>query len=162
MIDAADMIVMLERNHAILLRETAGITHEESLIQPPYNGNCFNWVLGHIVMSRNWMQILFGLPPLWPEAQRKRYDRYSEPITSGADAVRFEKMLEDLETLQTLIVSTLRTVQTEQLTEMREFIPNQAPAPVYTWMQFMLWHESYHVGQTNILRQVAGKNDKTL
>jgi len=27
---------------------------------------------------------------------------------------------------------------------------------------FLCWHESYHTGQTEALRQLAGKNDKVI
>jgi len=30
------------------------------------------------------------------------------------------------------------------------------------WLNFLLWHETYHVGTTEQLRQLAGKNDKVI
>ena len=29
-------------------------------------------------------------------------------------------------------------------------------------LSFLSWHETYHVGQTEALRQLAGKNDKVI
>ena len=42
----------LERNYSVLEMQLKDVTHEESLIQPPYSGNCLNWILGHLVLSR--------------------------------------------------------------------------------------------------------------
>jgi uncharacterized damage-inducible protein DinB len=30
------------------------------------------------------------------------------------------------------------------------------------WLLFFFFHESYHTGQTEIMRQAAGKNDKII
>lgn len=40
------------RNTAIIKMQIEGLTHEESLLQPPFRANCLNWVLGHINVSR--------------------------------------------------------------------------------------------------------------
>ncbi len=29
-------------------------------------------------------------------------------------------------------------------------------------LHFLCWHETYHIGQTELLRQVIGKNDKVI
>ena len=33
-----------------------GLSHEDSLVQPPAGGNCLNWVAAHIVASRGAMR----------------------------------------------------------------------------------------------------------
>jgi hypothetical protein len=38
--------------YRVIKRQLDGVSHEESLVQPPFRGNCLNWVLGHIVCSR--------------------------------------------------------------------------------------------------------------
>ena len=65
MIDAASLTMILQRNFGIIQRQIKDITHEQSLIQPPFRGNCMNWVLGHMVMSRQRILIMTGQPLLW-------------------------------------------------------------------------------------------------
>src|SRR5450759_2850814 len=43
----------LKRCNRILHAEIKDITHAESLVQPPYNVNRLNWVLGHILTARD-------------------------------------------------------------------------------------------------------------
>lgn len=38
-----------ENIDGILRLNVAGLTHEESLIQPRPGGNCLNWVMGHLL-----------------------------------------------------------------------------------------------------------------
>ena len=46
MIDAAQLAKAFGRNTAILKMQVAGLSHEESLPQTPYNINCLNWTVG--------------------------------------------------------------------------------------------------------------------
>ena len=35
---------LFKTNHYILNRQIEGLTHEDSLLQLPFRGNCLNWV----------------------------------------------------------------------------------------------------------------------
>jgi hypothetical protein len=60
-------------NYRVIRRQVDGLTHEDSLLQLPFRGNCLNWVLGHIVATRNRALALLGEPPIWSEAEAARY-----------------------------------------------------------------------------------------
>ena len=44
-------------------------------------------------------------------------------------------------------------------------VGSTAPGNIWTtaeFLHFLLWHETYHTGQTELLRQLTGVNDKVI
>ncbi len=154
----ANLRAGLERNAGVLDMQLKSVTHEESLVQPPYHGNCLNWILGHLNISRANLLKLAGLPAPWPDGAYARYKRDSDPIVAPEDSLPLERLRADFATTQELLLARLD-----------EMTPDELAAPA-AWgrgttlemLEFLAWHETYHVGQTEILRQVAGKNDKVI
>lgn len=162
-IDARTLIETANRNFGTLVRHIQDLTHEESLIQPSFNANCLNWVVGHMLQSRDKMLQLVDEPAVWTAEWIARYERGSEPITSGDDAIRLEQMLADFQTAHERLVAKLGRMTPEDLAApAKEVIKNIAPQSTAEFLNFLLWHETYHVGQVDLLRQVAGKNDKII
>src|SRR6185369_11938380 len=144
MIDAAGLTMILQRNFGVIQRQIKDITHEQSLMQPPFRGNCMNWVLGHLVMSRQRILIMTNQPTVWTQEQCNRYERGSEPIVDNGEALPFEKIAADLATSHQKILAWLEKAKPEDLDV--EIIPHNIPAdagPVWDWMEFLLWHEAY-------------------
>jgi uncharacterized damage-inducible protein DinB len=164
MTDAKSLITAAERNFGVLKREVEGLTHADSLIQPPFRGNCLNWVVGHVTQSRDKMLQALGEQSVWTTDQIARYERESDAVTTDVPGVvPFEQMLVDLETTQERLLSALkRCVQADLDARSPEVIKGLSDWTVGDTVAFLLWHETYHVGQTNLLRQVGGKNDKTI
>ena len=163
MIDAKLLLEIAERNYRTLQRQIGGLTHEQSLLQPPFRGNCLNWVVGHLVTSRERMLLLVDAEPVWTPEQRTRYERGSEPVTDGKDAFHFEQIVADLGRAHERLVNRLQTITAGELNARK--VPYNLPAdpePVWDWLQFLLWHETYHIGNTELLRQLAGTNDKVI
>lgn len=163
MIDVRLLYEGAERNYRTLLRQISGLTHEQSLLQPPFRGNCLNWVVWHVVMSRERMLLLVDADPVWTAEPRMRYERNSEPITDSKDALHFDKIVADLGVLHERLVSRLQAITADDLNVGK--VPYNLPAdpePVWDWLQFLLWHETYHIGNTELLRQLAGTNDKVI
>jgi len=142
---------LFEVNRYALSVNVEGITHEESLIQPPRGGNCLNWVVGHIVANRNHVLQLLGEPPIWPEPDYETYRRGSAPILDGARARRLEKLIEDFHRSQERIGAALDRIGDEKLAE------KEGDETVGERLAFLHFHEAYHVGQTALLRRMAGK-----
>jgi uncharacterized damage-inducible protein DinB len=151
------MIKLIQRTYDVLKQQTEDLTHEDSLLQPP-NENCLNWVLGHIIQGRNRILLMMGTEGVWTEAEVALYKRDSPPITpENADtALRFERLLSDLDQSQVMMVNALRQKTLEDMDEMR------GERSLGEWLGYFVFHESYHTGQTSQLRQLAGKNDKVL
>jgi hypothetical protein len=149
-------------NYWILGRQTANLTHEQSLLQLPFRGNCMNWVLGHITTRRHEMLELVGAELIWTPEWQARYNTGSEPITSGADAMRFEQILADLGTAHERLLARLAVITMDEMNAPAKTVPQDPPPTVAQRLAGLLWHETYHVGQTEILRQLAGTNDKII
>ncbi|MEZ4519114.1 MAG: hypothetical protein R3C44_20615 [Chloroflexota bacterium] len=82
----------------LMQRFTDGLSHEESVLQqPPFDANCFNWVLGHMLSSRNEASVTLGQLPLWPEELLALYRTGSDPITDSATAYPLETLLADVD-----------------------------------------------------------------
>ena len=64
MITKDEFTKLLSHELDILNRQTEGLTHQESLLQPQPGGNCLNWVVGHLVGNLVIiLSVLAGDPP---------------------------------------------------------------------------------------------------
>ncbi len=143
---------LIDRVVALQLR---GVTHEESLINPPFRGNCLNWVLGHLVFSRTGVLRFLQESVPWTKEEAQPYTSESDPLTADK-ALPLEQILEFLEISQTRLRAGLSKVSAEEL---------DAPAGEGTRedrISFAQWHETYHLGQLELLRQLTGKDDQVL
>ena len=57
----------------------AGLTHQDSLVQPRPGGNRLNWVLGHLLWAYNGILPLLGQKQVIDEESLKRYARGAPP-----------------------------------------------------------------------------------
>lgn len=142
---------LFDVNRYALSVNVEGITHEESLIQPPRGGNCLNWVVGHIVANRNHVLRLLGEEPIWSEAEAEAYRRGSAPILDGARARPFAKLVEDFHRSQERLGAALDRADDAKLAE------KEGKETVGESLAFLHFHEAYHIGQTALLRRMAGK-----
>jgi hypothetical protein len=148
-----------KRNLAIIEAQTKDLTHQDALVQVP-GGNCLNWVLGHIADSRDQVLFLLGKGPALGEAAA-RYRRESDPVTAdGPGIVPLERLLAALVEGQGRIAAALAVLTEEALAEVRR--DGDRTLPLGTLLHFSMWHETYHVGQTELLRALAGKRDKVI
>jgi uncharacterized damage-inducible protein DinB len=143
--------------YRVIHRQLNGLSNEDSFLQPPFRGNCLNWVLGHVVFSREAVLTELGEAFPWTEAEAARYMRNSEPVTSAEDALSLERLLSALEESQARILAGLKRVSDEDLEK-----PAGDDETVGEQIAFSHWHETYHVGQLELLRQLSGKNDKVI
>jgi uncharacterized damage-inducible protein DinB len=162
-IEARTLLDAANRNYGIIQRQVAGLSHEDSLLQLPFRGNCLNWVVGHIMQSRNKMLKIVGAATVWTDEQIARYDREALPVVNGDDAMQFEQILTDFKQTHERFVEKLSSMaQDDLLLPAPEVIKGIPDWSISEFLNFLLWHETYHVGQTEILRQLAGTNDKVI
>ena len=83
---AATLTKLFEINHHAIKVNADGITDAEALIQPEPGGNCMNWIIGHILASREGMLRLLGEPTVLSPEMAERYKRGSAPITKANHA----------------------------------------------------------------------------
>lgn len=151
------------RNQRILHAQAEGLSHEQSLTQTEYNVNCFNWVLGHVVSGRSQLLVrLFGVEPIMSEEQAARYLRESDPITEdGPGVMAFADLLGLLDASEEALEAALADVDDEFMAEELS-VEDGRMASRAAQVMFTYFHDTYHIGQTDLLRQMAGFSDKII
>ncbi|MFN8489520.1 MAG: DinB family protein [Caldilineaceae bacterium] len=160
MLDANQLADAFDRNFQLIKRQCDGLTHEDSLLQTPFNINSLNWIIGHITDNRDSVLRLLGAEPAFGE-EGARYRRNSEPIKEDGEGIlKLDHLLTILEEGQARISATLRNATPEALAHEVERMGRKQS--IGQWLFFLHFHDTYHTGQTELLRQVAGKNDKII
>jgi uncharacterized damage-inducible protein DinB len=154
------LVDLFDVNLWVIKKQLDGLTHADSLLQLPFRGNCLNWVLGHIVASRDGILKLLGESPIWSEEESAAYGRGTEPITCDGDVHSLEKLLNDLDRSQNILIAALGRIPQEELEKTIETFRGERTLGNH--VAFLLWHEGYHVGQLELLRQLAGKDDSVI
>ena len=162
MISPATMAEAFNRNVEIIKLQTAGLSQQDSLVQLPFRGNCMNWIVGHILTNRYSVLKLLGSEQAAEAERAARYTRESEPITSdGAGVLPLEQLVELLECTQAQISGLLAEITPEALASPLAFFGRRSMS-VAEWLMFFYFHDTYHTGQAEILRQACGRNDKII
>jgi hypothetical protein len=135
-----------------------GISHGDSLAQPRPGGNCFNWVLGHLVAIYGEALPLLGQQPVRPREELSHYARGAAPITNAAEALRIEDLRKWWEESCLRFDAGLAALSEERLAEHAPFSPGNDPnETVGSLLATVVHHQAYHSGQLGVLRRVAGK-----
>lgn len=159
-LSAAQLAQSYGTNTRWIATQCAGLTHADSLLQPAVRGNCLNWVVGHIAVHRDYILQALGQPKVLGDAILPTYDRGSAPIlVDGPGVLPLETLLDAIAQSQTALTEALTTISAEHLTQ-QAF--DDGPQSVATMVTFLFWHESYHTGQTEYLRQLAGTDDQII
>ena len=159
-LSAVELADAFASNARILQRQTAGLSHTDSLLQPAVRGNCLNWVLGHIAVHRDYILEALGEEKLLGEAPIARYDIGSAPILGEeAGVLPLETLLAAIDQAQERIAAALMRSTAASLAQEA---PKSEPATVARQVFFLYWHETYHTGQTELLRQLAGTDDTVM
>jgi uncharacterized damage-inducible protein DinB len=162
MITPAKLAEYFARNVYVIRRQTEGLSDEESLIQLSFRANCLNWTVGHIVSYRNNIARLLGAEPAVEPTRVARYERESEPVTGpGAGILALGELLAELDRTQEQVNELLARLTPEEL-ERQVALSGGRSASVGERLLFFYFHDTYHTGQTELLRQAAGKDDKII
>jgi hypothetical protein len=156
------LVEAFDRNVQIVRMQITGLSHGDSLIQLPFQANCLNWVVGHLVANRLNVFKLLGLPPGFDPERLARYQRESDPITTdGPGVLTLEELLSMLEQSQVFLGEWLEAIDPGALDIEVAFFGRRSQA-VSAWLFFFYFHETFHTGQTEILRQASGIGDKII
>lgn len=140
----------------IINKQAKGLSHEQMMLQLPFRGNCFNWVLGHIMVSRDRALQAAGAETILTAADRERYVTGSDPVTGEDTAVNSQKLLAAINQFQEIILAALEAADLSAIyNEEHNQTVAQRIAGLY-------WHETYHTGQLELLRQLTGTNDRII
>jgi uncharacterized damage-inducible protein DinB len=155
---ADNLIYLLGVNTRVLHRQLDGLSDNDLLLQPDMRGNCFNWVLGHIINGRNSILKRLGEEPVWAEDEAGCYQRESGAITGPESPhLSMEHLLQDHQLTGDKIIARLETITDAELDEKISDDTTLGKS-----LSFSVWHEAYHTGQFEYLRQLTGVNDKVI
>ena len=148
-----EYIESLKFNDRVINGRIEGLNHVDSMRQLPFEGNCLNWNLGHLLVYR--AQIL-GFIDGESAADKDEFAMYgagSEPLTDSDKAIPFEtlkkRLLEMSDTLEKAITDMPASRLDEILDEERGITVRQRVN------FYLLFHEPYHIGQLEILQALA-------
>lgn len=161
MISVSDFAKMVADGYEIIQMQAKDLTQVDTLIQPQPGGNCMNWVLGHVLDSYiNILDIIGGdrdteVPDL------SRYQRNSELIRGeGAGVLPLELLLENLEMVSRALSERLSMMTEADFDDEIELWGHKARRGWWTF--FFYFHNTYHIGQLEYLRNLAGKVEKVI
>ena len=142
----------------VLDMQTKDLSQKDLLIQPQPGGNCMLWVLGHIVNSLGEVVNELGVPV---PAVASLYDRFasgSEPVLGFENGLpSLEKIKEDFATISTIAIQALDERSEEFFAEEAGHGQTNGGS-----LLFSAFHLSYHIGQLEYLRNLAGKTEKVI
>jgi hypothetical protein len=159
MLSPQDFIRLFSIENELIKNQTEGLSQTDTLIQPQPSGNCMNWVLGHVLESQiTMLTVLGGTSPVDP-AELVIYKRESEPITGeGVGVHQLEWLLQELDDVHRALVARLAEMNETDFE--REIQQGERRYTVGWRFLFLHFHYTYHVGQLELLRQLAGHKDK--
>ena len=157
-ITAATLGRLFEFSYNVTKQNIDGFTHEESIRHAKEAGNPLNWIVGHIVANRDGVLKILGQEPVWDEDELEGYGHGSAPHPDGEGAMPWDKILRDFDTTQERLREGLQHLTAEALnqglTEEQNFLGLDNVGEMLAAYNF---HESYHAGQTGIMRRVLGR-----
>ncbi len=144
--------------HQVVRLNAEGVTHEESLIQPHPGGNCLNWIVGHLVAIYDRSLPLLGQEPVMAAGAMERYERGSPPLRDPAGARPLDELLAAWDEASRRADAGLAGLTRADLDRRAPFSPGDDPdETVRSLLSTVVFHQSYHAGQTGVLRRIAGR-----
>jgi hypothetical protein len=145
--------------HGVVRTNVDGLTHEDSLVQPQPDGNCLNFVIGHLLHVYDQALPLVGQQPVLGADTLKRYARGAPPLRDPAEAMELRVLMDAWDTASERFQAGLATLTPEAM-ERPMPGPNSGgklTETVRSLITIILFHQAYHAGQTGVLRRIAGK-----
>ncbi len=149
----AQLIGSLKRIDGIIARKTEGFTHDASMRQLPFPGNCMNWNLGHILVYRmQLLGVIDGVSKPDPD-EFAIYGGGSEPLTDSSKAIALDVLLARLTDATAQVIAALESIPAEKLAEVYDAERGMTVEDRLVF--YLIFHESYHAGQLEILHELA-------
>ena len=157
MITSDDLIADFERNRRIVQTQCEGLSHADSLVQPPFEANCLNWTVGHLVVHRDKILGALGAEGVLDNTTFARYTNESDPVQSDGPEIRqLPELLAALDETQQRLATAIANADMDAPFDHERF------KTVGARVRFYYFHDTYHTGQTELLRALAGRSDKVI
>lgn len=155
MIQPSALIKLFGYNSELIEKQTAVLSHAEALMVPPFEANCYNWVLGHIISSRSFALQLVGHEAVWTDEQRVPYRFGSANNGEVAETVLpLDMLLNDFRESQVRLLNGINNMSYEMMCQPSGYRDNS----VGDSLAYFQFHEAHHIGQLMYLAQLAGKD----
>jgi hypothetical protein len=150
---SSSLEVLYKSAHMVLERNLTGITDEEAVMPMQPAGNCANWLVGHLLWTRDMVHKLLGLPAAWPSelGPNDLYRRGATDFLPGK-AVSLTKLREAMSRSQEVLMPAISQISASKLEERAT-----DTSTVGDRLVFLGFHEGYHVGQIGLVRRLLGK-----
>ncbi len=161
MITAKEYQKMLEGNREIIKEQIKGLSESEMLIQPLNGGNCMLWTLGHL--TNNLISILGILDGEKPEdlADLSHFKFGSEPVLGPVPGLlTASEIMEAYDVLHQVVLQKIAPMTDADFDE--EINPFENPVRRGWMLFFMEFHHAYHIGQLELLHNLAGHTEKII
>jgi hypothetical protein len=111
--------------------------------------------LGHVVVARCNFLMMLDVSSIWGMDKCRRYIPGSAPVTDADDAIPFDSLLADLNRTQDQLLTALSRVSAEDLRTVKD------DQSIGEHLISYHAHESYHLGQLELLRQLVSRETST-
>ncbi len=138
---------VLDRNLRLLERTVDGIPDDTATIPLVAGGSNLHWLLAHLVVSRDGLLARIGGQRVWDTDAAEAFGRGSLP-TAEAPATIAEQLAR-LREQQARLEAALADLDDEDLGRAA------GTMTVGGWIEFLAWHETYHLGQATLHRRAA-------
>jgi hypothetical protein len=146
----------------VLDRNLAGVSNQESLRAPRPGGNTMNWIVGHLVRTRNQALGLLGHTPLFDDADFEAYGAGST-ATPLQLPLPLDELKRRFDAIGPALDAALKRASPQQLSTAAPFSPTDNPnETIGTLLASIAFHEAYHLGQTGLSRRLLGKRGALL
>jgi uncharacterized damage-inducible protein DinB len=98
-------------------------------------------------------------PLVLTDSEIEIYARGSDPLTAGSDALDLAKLVEASGEAKKRLLGAFEVVTEDKLGGIYD---QERGTTIRARLEFLLWHETYHLGQLEVMRQRAGKDDAVI
>ena len=124
-------------------------------VQTTILASTMNWIVGHVVRTRNQAIGLLGGTPPFDDAQ---FAAYGAGSFNPERALSLDELKRRFDTLSPVLADALAHTTSGQLSAPAPFSPTNNPnETVGTLLASIAFREAYHLGQTGLSRRLLGK-----
>ncbi len=139
---------VLQRNLGVFQTNAESLKQKDFLVQTASDGVHFNWILGHVLHSRQILLEALGAEPSVKNTEiLKAYARGSK--AQATEIMSSQDLLQALEVSQAALEKSLDDADFASPSPMGK-------GTLEDYFELMTWQETYHAGQSGVLRRLAG------
>jgi uncharacterized damage-inducible protein DinB len=127
---------------------------EESLKKRFEGSNSIHWLVGHLALCRRMICGFIDLD-LDEVEWKAQFDMGSSPELPD-DCPSPGALLEDYTSIGEKMCARLKEMTPDEFEKLMKFIVSEEERTVMHNLQFMYWHESYHIGQIAMVARILG------